>query len=151
MISFFIKWATFLFQCVSFFIKIISFPLKWITFFIQWISFLTKVRSFLTKSISFLIKSISFFSLKIIEGNVCLNMFISTRKAYLDRTQVSCFYKMGQSNPFLSFQYSWQLMFNINFCQLLDSNCRPQKLEATTLPTESQPLPTKCKLLFSKR
>ena len=33
-------------------------------------------------------------------------------------------------------------MFNINFCRWLDMNCRPLELEATTLPTEPQPLPT---------
>ena len=37
-------------------------------------------------------------------------------------------------------------MFNINFCQWLDSNCGPLELEATALPTEPQPLPNDRKL-----
>ena len=32
-------------------------------------------------------------------------------------------------------------MFNIIFCQWLDSNRGPLELEATALPTEPQPLP----------
>ena len=43
---------------------------------------------------------------------------------------------------FSSFQCSWRLMFDINFCHWLDSNIGPLELEATTLPTEPQPLPT---------
>ena len=47
----------------------------------------------------------------------------------------------GLFSLFSSFQYSWQLMFDISFCRWLDSNCRPLELEATALPTEPQPLP----------
>ena len=48
---------------------------------------------------------------------------------------------------FSSFQCSWQFtMFNINFCQWLNSNCGPLELEAAALPTEPQPLP---KLLYT--
>ena len=46
--------------------------------------------------------------------------------------------KMGHCRPlfplFSSFQYSLQLMFNINFCWWMDSNWGPPELEATTLP-----------------
>ena len=42
---------------------------------------------------------------------------------------------------FLSFQYSWQKMFNKFFCRWLESNHKPLELEATALPTEPQPLP----------
>ena len=57
----------------------------------------------------------------------------------------SSFFKNGpfmvSFSLFLSFQYSWQLMFNINFWQWMDSNRRPLELEATALPSEPQPLP----------
>ena len=41
---------------------------------------------------------------------------------------------------FLSFQDSWQYMFNLIFCLWLDSKCGPLELEGTALPTEPQPL-----------
>ena len=41
---------------------------------------------------------------------------------------------------FSSFQCSWQLIFDIKFCQSLDSSHGPLELEATALPTEPQPL-----------
>ena len=58
---------------------------------------------------------------------------------------------MGHSRPlfslFLSFQYTVdsKQMFNkyLNFCRWLYSNCGPLVSEATTLPTEPQPLPRK--------
>ena len=44
---------------------------------------------------------------------------------------------------FFIFAFSTQFteMFNINFCQWLDSKCGSLDLEATALPTEPQPLP----------
>ena len=42
---------------------------------------------------------------------------------------------------FSSFQYNWQLTFNIIFCRWLDLNLRPLVSEVTALPTEPQPLP----------
>ena len=55
------------------------------------------------------------------------------------------FIKIGNFRPsfslFLSFQYSWEYMFNIIFCHWLDSNHGPLDSETTDLPTESQPLP----------
>ena len=58
-----------------------------------------------------------------------------------------CILKMGHSQPlFLYFHlFNTQLTLNkcsINFWRRLDSNRGPLVLEATTLPTEPQPLPT---------
>ena len=64
------------------------------------------------------------------------------------------FLKMGQTRPlfslFLSFQYTVdsKQMFN-KFCRWLDSNRGPLVSEATTLPTEPQPLPKRDNCLAS--
>ena len=55
-------------------------------------------------------------------------------------------YKMGHSQSlFLYFRLfntvDSKQMFNISFCEWLDSNHRPLLLEATALPTEPQSLP----------
>ena len=50
---------------------------------------------------------------------------------------LSFFLKMGHSRPLLLYFR----LFDIIFCWWLDSNCVPLDLEATTLPTEPQPLP----------
>ena len=42
-------------------------------------------------------------------------------------------------------------MFNVNFWQWLDSNCGSLVLEATTLPTEPQPLPIQIVLFVSTK
>ena len=42
---------------------------------------------------------------------------------------------------FSSFEHLTIHLFIIIFCQSLDSNCGPQVLEATSLPTEPQSLP----------
>ena len=57
-----------------------------------------------------------------------------------------CFFKKNGPFPasfssFSSFQNSWQLVFNINFCGWMDLNHRPLELEETAIPTEPQPLP----------
>ena len=41
-------------------------------------------------------------------------------------------------------------MYNIQVCRCLDSNRGPLELEATTLPTEPQPLPKLLYLLLTK-
>ena len=56
---------------------------------------------------------------------------------------------MGPFSLFSSFQYSWQLNVQYNFCQWLDSNWGPEELEATALPAEPQPLPTSLSLPLS--
>ena len=53
--------------------------------------------------------------------------------------------EIGPSRPlflyFLLFNTVDSKMFNLNFCWWRNSNRRPLELEATTLPTEPQPLP----------
>ena len=65
-----------------------------------------------------------------------MGLFSSERESLL---------KMGHSQPlflyFRLFNTVDSKMFNINFSQCRDSNCRPLDLEATALPTEPQPLP----------
>ena len=55
------------------------------------------------------------------------------------------FLKMGHSRPLFYFRLSITVdskqMFHIEFCRWLDVNRGPLVLEATTLPTEPQPLP----------
>ena len=57
---------------------------------------------------------------------------------FLMKTFHVFFKKMGHCRPlfplFSSFQYSLQLMFNINFCWWMDSNWGPPETKATTLP-----------------
>ena len=68
-----------------------------------------------------------------------------------------CFFKNGLYlaffSLFLSFQYTVdrKKMFNINinFCRWLDLNRGPLVLEATTLPTEPQPLPQQRDCFFN--
>ena len=90
-----------------------------------------------------------------VENRACCNNNTLATKSYPPncsqhfiggKTRVSDFFKKNGPFPasfslFSSFHYSWQLMFNINFCQWPDSNCGPLELEVTALPTEPQPLP----------
>ena len=62
-------------------------------------------------------------------------------------TKFILFFQMGYSRPLFLYFHLYNSvdskMFNINFCRWVDSDRRPLELEATTLPTEPQPLTTK--------
>ena len=67
-------------------------------------------------------------------------------RIYQGRMKMMMFLKMDFYRPlFLYFRLFFTVdrkqMFYIKVCWWLHSNCRPQVLEATALPTESQPLP----------